>query len=569
MVSSAISVIRMPGPVEAGDVSGTQMVVGRISSGAFGEVLPILLVAGLFVILALKSRVGFLNGALLALLTLVTLKPVPDNFLGSWTWSATMAAGIGLWIFILWSCAESLLRSTTAEFTTSLDALLAGRLGPRGGRSLLAGFAFGAAAAGLRLALLSLLEVLPEVRPVPPTIHLPLFSAYSSPVALGLEMAGGVALALALALRVLPLRWTPVAAAVVAGALFSPVEARPFAAGLAASALLCGLLVQVLRRYGLTALLTAALVSTLLPAAAYAARCSEWMPVSLTATSLPLAAIVVLGWIGLSRSGVREIERLGTPAFVRRLEEERRLRNEMDLLARMQRGLLPRTLPRLDGWEIAARSILANEAGGDLYDMLSDEDGRFWLAAGDVAGHGYSCAIAQAMTKAALGSLIGKGRTPAQVLQRMDRVLRAAGAKRNFTTLALLRLDPATGEAVLSNAGHPYPLLSHGGEVRELAVSGLPLGQGPARTYQDLSFRLEPGAALVLCSDGLFEAQDSDSSMYGFERAQTVLRVASGWSAGRILEAVLADWSHYLHAAQPLDDTTVVVLKRTAGGPGS
>ncbi|MFL6235105.1 MAG: PP2C family protein-serine/threonine phosphatase, partial [Thermoanaerobaculia bacterium] len=172
------------------------------------------------------------------------------------------------------------------------------------------------------------------------------------------------------------------------------------------------------------------------------------------------------------------------------------------------------------------------------------------------------CAIALAMTKAALGSLIGRGRAPAEVLRRMDLVLRAAGAKRNFTSLALLRLDLATGEAALSNAGHPYPLLAVDGEVRELAAPSLPLGQGPPRVYQDLHLSLPPGAALVFCSDGLFEAQDGDGSFYGFDRAQALLGVAAGWDAQRILEALLADWSHHLRGTPPLDDTTVVVLKR-------
>jgi len=564
--SSTVSVIRLPGTLDESETESLETSMGRVFTGVFGKALALLLVLGLFVVLALQSRVGVLNGALLALLTLATLIPIPDTFLGAWSWSAAAALSNGVQVFLLWCCAESLLRSTAADFTTSLDALRAGRLGPRGGRGLLLGLGFGGAAAGLHLALLSLASVVPGVQLVQPTIHVPLFSGYSSPVAAGIELAAGVALALALALRLLPLRWAPVAAAVAAGALISPVGIHPFPAGLAASSLLSGLLVYVLRRHGLTALLAASLVSALLPAAAFAAQHSEWMAGGLAATALPLAGFALLGWIGLSRSALKEVERLGTPAFVRRIEEGRRLRNEMDLLARMQRGLLPRTLPRLEGYEIAARSILANEAGGDLYDALSDEEGRFWLAAGDVAGHGYSCAIAQAMTKAALASLIGKGRTPAEVLQRMDRVLRAAGARRNFTSLALLRLDLATGEALLSNAGHPYPLLSTGGAVRELEIPSLPLGQGPPRTYQNLRLRLEPGAALVLCSDGLFEAQDGDDSFYGFDRARDLLRVAAGWDAGRILEAVLADWSHYLRGAKPLDDTTVVVLKRAGAG---
>jgi sigma-B regulation protein RsbU (phosphoserine phosphatase) len=206
--------------------------------------------------------------------------------------------------------------------------------------------------------------------------------------------------------------------------------------------------------------------------------------------------------------------------------------------------------------------VIANEAGGDLYDVLRDDEGYLWIAAGDVSGHGYSCAIAQAMTKSALASLIGPHRTPAEVLQRTDRVLRAAVSARNFTSLALLRLRTESGDGVLSNAGHPYPLLFSGGEVRELEIPALPLGLGPARRYQDHEILLTPGSVLVFCSDGLFEASDGNGQPYGYDRLREVLREAAGRPADKILDALLADWRRHLRAAQPLDDTTVVVLKR-------
>jgi hypothetical protein len=564
--SQSVMAGRRPGKLTETAAEALETAMGQAFTGCFGGVFGFLLVAGVFLVLAVRARLSVVNGALLALIALATLRAAPTISLGSPLLSLMAVASVGLWIFLLWSCAESLLRSTDAGFTTSLDALRTGRLGPRGGRALLLGLAFGAALAGLRLALLCLAEVLPGLWPTAPSLTLPLAGNHGSPVADGISLAAGVALALALAFRILPRRWAPVAAVLAAGTLLAPLSIHPYVAQAAAGILIASVLIYVARRHGLTALLTATVVAGLLPAAAFSALHLAWMPGAFAATTAPLVAVALVGWLGLSRSPSAEIARLSPPAFVRRLEEERRLKHEMDLLARMQRGLLPRTLPGVEGYEIAARSVLANEAGGDLYDVLRDEDGHLWLAAGDVAGHGYSCAIAQAMTKAALASLIGRERTPAEVLRRMERVLRAAGPKRTFTTLALLRLKPETGEALLSNAGHPYPLLASNGEVEELALSGLPLGQGPARRYEDRAFQLPSGGALVFCSDGLFEAADGEGSLYGYDRARTILRVAAGRSAGRILEALMADWRHHLRTAQPLDDTTVVVLKRLREG---
>ncbi|HEX4494338.1 MAG TPA: PP2C family protein-serine/threonine phosphatase [Thermoanaerobaculia bacterium] len=557
---------RRPGAATPARLSEADDALASMFTGFWLTVPSFLALVIFFVVLAVRSRLGIVNAALLALATLLSLLP-GLRLAGPWTFGLAVTLPWVLRIFLLWACAESLLRSTAVDFTTSLDALRAGRLGPRGGRALVVGFAAGAGLAGLRLGLLALAQVLPGMWPMESSVQLPLFEPFHSPVATGIRLAGGVALALALAMRLLPIRWAPAAAALAVGLSLRPVPIAPsLTAGLVANALFGALLVWICRRHGLTALLTAALFSFLLPAAVFACRYVDWMPGSFAVSAGLATAVPLLGLLGLSRSARAEVQRLAPPVFVRRLEEERRFRHEMDLLAKMQRGLLPRTLPSLPGYELAAHSAIANEAGGDLYDVLSDDDGYVWLAAGDVAGHGYSCAIAQAMTKAALASLVGKGRTPADVLQRADRVLRAAGFTRNFTSLALLRLTPATGAALLSNAGHPFPLLVAGGTVTEVEIPSLPLGLGPARHYEDRPLQLPPGAALVFCSDGLFEASDGGGRVYGYDRLHELLRDAGSQPADKILEMLLADWRRHLRATLPLDDTTFVVLKRSPEG---
>ncbi|HEV2855204.1 MAG TPA: PP2C family protein-serine/threonine phosphatase [Thermoanaerobaculia bacterium] len=557
--------LREPGAPTPAAVARADATVVRMITDFWRAVPWFLVLGGLFLILLLKARIGVVNGTLLTFLALFTLLPGVPVF-GPWPVALWILGAWAIAIFLLWCCAESLLRAGSVDFTTSLDALRAGRLGPRGGRALLAGFGFGSALAGLRLGLLALAEALPGAWASHSSVELPVFRPLGSPVAEGIFLAGVVALSLALALRILPVRWAPVAAALAAGLFLNAVPAAPGAVNWAANAAVAGVLVWIGRRHGLTALLAASVVSFLLPSAAFAARYLEWMPGSFAAAAGLAAALPVLGWLGLSRSATAEVQRLAPPAFVRRLEEERRFRHEMDLLAKMQHRLLPRTLPRIEGYELAAHSVIANEAGGDLYDVLADEEGYVWIAAGDVAGHGYSCAIAQAMTKSALASLVGRGRTPAEVLQRADRVLRAAGATRNFTSLALLRLRPETGEALVSNAGYPYPLLVADGEVTEIDISALPLGVGPARSYQDRPFQLPPGGVLVFCSDGLFEASDGGGRMYGFDRLHELVRKAGPRTADKILDLMFADWRQHLRAVQPLDDTTVVVVKRSGGG---
>jgi sigma-B regulation protein RsbU (phosphoserine phosphatase) len=115
---------------------------------------------------------------------------------------------------------------------------------------------------------------------------------------------------------------------------------------------------------------------------------------------------------------------------------------------------------------------------------------------------------------------------------------------------------------VLANAGHPYPLRLDGDEISELELPSLPLGRGPARTYRELPFELPPGAALVLFSDGLVEALDRSGEIYGFERLRSKVGKLRGRTADRIVQGLFGDWERHLRTVRPLDDTTVLVLRR-------
>ncbi len=300
---------------------------------------------------------------------------------------------------------------------------------------------------------------------------------------------------------------------------------------MAADLPVAALLVLATRRAGLVALLTAGICVWVLPAAAFSALHLAWLPTFALTAGFPLL-LLVLGFVGLRRPEWVERERLRQPAFIRRLKEERRLSHEMDLLARMQRELLPAT-PAIPGWEIQVPSLLATEAGGDLYDFLTDEAGDLWIAAGDVAGHGFSCAIVQAMTSAALTGTIGAGQLPSAVLRGVDRVIRRGGARRNFTSLAVVRLDPRTGEALLANAGHPFPLLlTPGGEVKEIDLPGLPLGSGPPRTYADLAFRSLPAAPSSSAPTASSRPPTRADNAYGYERPRDLLRTSRAGPLG-------------------------------------
>jgi hypothetical protein len=571
-VNLAVRASRNPGSLEWAAAQWAQVDPVTGSTDALPRELLLGVVAAAFVVLAIRRRVSVTNAAWLAALAGVAVLPEALRQgragAGAAGGGVLLVAAESLWLAVLWAAAESLWRTSDPRFDSSLDQLRARRPGRRAGQDLLRGAGLGAAAAGLGLAACALATLVPGAAVHALSVDLPVVDGWDGPLAAGITSAAAVAFLLACGRRLAPRHPLAVILAVtLAGAaVLAPVKLQPWPLQLAGGMLVVGALAAAGEVGGLTGLLAAGLSAQLLPAAVFSGLHLTWLPGGFALTAGAMALLLLAGAAGARRPPEAGEEAPRPPAFMVRLDQERRLAVEMDLLTGMQRGLLPEAPPAVPGWEIAARSLIADRAGGDLYDFARDRAGHLWLAAGDAAGHGYTCAIAQAMVKAALAILLDGERTPAQVLGEIDRVLRTTAAGRRFTSLALLRLDPATGEALLANAGHPYPLLAAPGEAaREIPLPGLPLGQGPPRLYADLALALAPGALLVLCSDGLAEAGaagQASAPPYGYQRPLDRLGALAGRPAAAVLDGLLDDWRRFRGPGAPDDDTTVVVLHR-------
>jgi hypothetical protein len=568
----AVSLDRRPGGLERfRNADGTARLLGFLR--IFG--LMLLLSAGIAVaafLLALARRIDLVNGLLLAVPVLgvtlaLALSRGTSDF--GWVFAVPYFVWIAGFILLAWATGESLLREVRPEAAAAFDALRRRRIGPRVGAAALTGLGFGAAVAGIELGVHLLPTAVSWATPFAGSIPLPLWAPGRTPLEWGASVAALLLAVFAGSLRLAPRRWAWAVAIVPAALLLLaaiPVM-RPLPLDLGLKLVTVAALGAAFELGGSLALAVAGLGAYLLPTAAFAALHPAWLGGELAGSGLVLAGVAVLGFVGLSRDASVDAE-VAPPSFLRRLEDERRMRYEMALLAEIQRSLLPRETPRLPGWEVEATALLAHEVGGDFYDFFEDDAGALWIAAGDVAGHGSFCSIGHAMTKAALAASIRSGRTPAEVLSEVDRVLRTVEGSRSFTSLALLALDPATGAAALSNAGYPFPLLADGDGTREVAQPALPLGGGPARSYRDVRLTLAPGSALVLYSDGLFEAPDASGEPYGLERPRRVIAARNDGTARELLDALVADWRAAVGRAAP-DDTTILVVRRLPVTPAA
>jgi serine phosphatase RsbU (regulator of sigma subunit)/anti-sigma regulatory factor (Ser/Thr protein kinase) len=243
-----------------------------------------------------------------------------------------------------------------------------------------------------------------------------------------------------------------------------------------------------------------------------------------------------------------------------------RLEQEMRVAQLIQQQFLPKRVPELEGWQIAAFYRAAREVGGDFYDFIELPNKRVALVIGDVTGHGVPAALVMATTRSILRSDAPRLVSPAAVLARANELLHGDIPPNMFVTCLYAVLEPATGRLVYANAGHDLPYVRGNRGVRELRATGMPLGLMADMTYDEKETVLDPGEGLLLHSDGIAEAHDPDRAMFGFPRMRDlVARVEAGQP---LIDELLNDLGRFTGAAwEQEDDITLVTLVRSAGVP--
>lgn len=250
-----------------------------------------------------------------------------------------------------------------------------------------------------------------------------------------------------------------------------------------------------------------------------------------------------------------------------------RLDQELRVARDIQLSLLPKRLPRLPGWKIAAYYRPARAVGGDFYDFIDLQDGRLGITVGDVADKGVPAAIVMASTRAILRAAARQAATPAQALARANDLLYPDMPRNMFVTCLYAILDPRTGRLEYSNAGHNVPYRRSGAEVSEVRATGMPLGLLPELAYDDRETILAPGETLLLYSDGLTEARNRRRQMFGIPRMTALMHEGEcGTARGEaMIDCLLAELARFTGADwEQEDDVTIVTIDRapdTAGGP--
>jgi phosphoserine phosphatase RsbU/P len=244
----------------------------------------------------------------------------------------------------------------------------------------------------------------------------------------------------------------------------------------------------------------------------------------------------------------------------RRFQKEQRQREQMTGEAReariIQQALLPRISPSIPGFSVSGLSFPVGAVGGDWYDFIPMEKGRWGLVLADVSGKGTAAALLMSATRGILRSLVEAACTPGEVLTKLNRLLIEDFPAGRFVTMVYAVLDPVKRTLTFANAGHPRPLLMSDTPAQFLDVElGIPLGLGPS-DFSESEVNLPVGSRFVLYSDGITEAENQSDEEYGLARLQEHFLRADASP-----ESLLDDVRSFAEGSGLRDDASVIVVK--------
>lgn len=250
-----------------------------------------------------------------------------------------------------------------------------------------------------------------------------------------------------------------------------------------------------------------------------------------------------------------------------------RIDRELQAARELQLGLVPASFrPPSVGRPLDVAAVMrpALEVGGDFYDVLELGQGRVCAVIGDVAGKGAAAALFMALTLSVIRLIVHgmpeseiRDGMAARVLTLANREICAANPSMMFVTLLVLVLDTRTGILELANAGHlpPWRLGAHGPAQLPLPAM-LAAGIDPSIVYTTTTAELRPDEALLLCTDGVTEAMDPATELFGNGRLEAALIPVACQPSTSVVEATLRAVETFEGTAEAGDDVTMLVLRR-------
>src|SRR5438270_5768267 len=249
--------------------------------------------------------------------------------------------------------------------------------------------------------------------------------------------------------------------------------------------------------------------------------------------------------------------------------EKKRLDHDLEIARDIQRILLPSEAPAVSGFEISGINVPARQVSGDYFDYITVDDERLGVAIADVSGKGVPASLIMAICRSVLRSQAAQNPSPADVLKKVNRQLYPNIKEDMFISMAYLILDHASNALTLARAGHDAPLLYKRASqtVTPLKPPGMVVGIDSGNVFDritgDFPVPPERDDCLVLYTDGVTEALDTDGNEFGVERTIQSVRASADNGAQAIIARLIDDLRNFVGSHPQNDDITLIAIRKT------
>jgi sigma-B regulation protein RsbU (phosphoserine phosphatase) len=250
------------------------------------------------------------------------------------------------------------------------------------------------------------------------------------------------------------------------------------------------------------------------------------------------------------------------------LIEREKMQQSLHLAREVQQNLLPKSNLRVNGIDIAGKSVYCDETGGDYYDFISikyNDKQKIGVAIGDVSGHGISSALLMATVRSSLRQRASLPGSIANIISDVNRQLvEDVEDSGQFMTMFFLALDTATRQLEWVRAGHDPAILydPRSDSFNELGGSGIALGVDAKWIYEDnKKTDFSNGQIIFLSTDGIWEARNKKGEMLGKEPILNAIRQNASSDATQIIDVIFDILDKFIGDVKIEDDVTSVVIK--------
>jgi sigma-B regulation protein RsbU (phosphoserine phosphatase) len=249
--------------------------------------------------------------------------------------------------------------------------------------------------------------------------------------------------------------------------------------------------------------------------------------------------------------------------------EKKRLDHDLEIARDIQRILLPAEAPAINGFQINGINVPARQVSGDYFDYIHVDDERLGVAIADVSGKGVPASLIMAICRSVLRAEAVRNPSPADVLRKVNRQLYPDIKEDMFISMAYLILDHERNGITLARAGHDAPLLykQESRTVTPIKSPGMVVGIDSGNVFDrltvDFAIRLERDDCLVLYTDGVTEALNTEGDEFGLERTIQAVRASASNGASAIVKKLIGDVRNFTGSHPQNDDITLIAIRKT------